>query len=52
MKKSYHTIKLVLLDVRVVHSKTNTAFGDLHASDFDLSEDGVPQKIRGCPGRS
>jgi VWFA-related protein len=39
------TSELVLLDVQVIHSKTNTAFGDLEARDFDLSEDGVPQKI-------
>lgn len=39
------TSELVLLDVQVIHNKTNTAFGDLQARDFDLSEDGVPQKI-------
>jgi VWFA-related protein len=39
------TSELVLLDVQVIQSKTNAAFGDLQARDFDLSEDGVPQKI-------
>jgi VWFA-related protein len=37
--------ELVLLDVQVIHKKTNTAFGELQAKDFDLSEDAVPQKI-------
>ncbi len=35
----------MLLDVQVIHRKTNTVFGDLQVRDFDLSEDGVPQKI-------
>lgn len=39
------TSELVLLDVQVVHRKTGTAFGQLHAKDFVISEDGVPQKI-------
>lgn len=40
------TSDLVMLDVQVIHNKTNVAAGDLTARDFDLSEDGVPQKIR------
>jgi len=39
------TSELVLVDVQVIHKKTNTAFGELQAKDFDLSEEGVPQKI-------
>ena len=39
------TSELVLLDVQVIHNKTNTAMGQLQARDFELSEDGVPQKI-------
>lgn len=39
------TSELVLLDVQVIHAKTNTAAGDLRAEDFELSEDGAPQKI-------
>ena len=39
------TSELVLLDVQVIHSKTNTAAGDLKAEDFELWEDGAPQKI-------
>lgn len=39
------TSELVLLDVQVIHSKTNAAAGDLKAEDFELSEDGAPQKI-------
>jgi VWFA-related protein len=39
------TSELVLLDVQVVHHKTNTAAGRLEAKDFELSEDGSPQKI-------
>jgi VWFA-related protein len=39
------TSALVLLDVQVIHAKTNAAAGDLHAQDFELSEDGAPQKI-------
>jgi VWFA-related protein len=43
---SFHaTSELMLLDVQVIHKKTQTAFGDLQAKDFDISEDGVPQKI-------
>jgi VWFA-related protein len=37
--------ELVLLDVQVIHDKTNTAMGQLKAKDFELSEDGAPQKI-------
>lgn len=39
------TSELVLLDVNVIHSETNTAAGELQARDFELSEDGVPQRI-------
>lgn len=39
------TSELVLLDVQVIHQKTNTAAGLLEARDFELSEDGKPQKI-------
>lgn len=39
------TSELVLLDVQVIHNKTNTAMGQLEARDFELFEDGVPQKI-------
>ena len=39
------TSDLVLLDVQVIHYKTNTPMGELKATDFELSEDGVPQKI-------
>lgn len=39
------TSELVLLDVQVVHKKTNTAMGQLQAKDFEISEDGAPQKI-------
>ena len=39
------TSDLVLLDVQVIHNKTNTAAGDLEAKDFDLAEDGVSQRI-------
>jgi len=39
------TSELVLLDVQVIHNKTNTANGDLQARDFNLFDDGVPQKI-------
>ncbi len=39
------TSDLVLLDVQVIHNKTNTAMGQLQARDFELSEDGAPQKI-------
>lgn len=39
------TSELVLLDVQVIHNKTNTAMSGLQAKDFELSEDGVPQKI-------
>jgi VWFA-related protein len=39
------TSELVLLDVQVVHQKTNTAAGLLEAKDFELFEDGVAQKI-------
>jgi hypothetical protein len=35
----------VLLDVNVIHSKTNTSAGEMQVRDFELSEDGVPQKI-------
>lgn len=34
-----------MLDVQVIHNKTHTAFAGLQAKDFDLSEDGTPQKI-------
>lgn len=37
--------ELVLLDVQVLHNKTNTALGDLQAGDFEVSEDGVQQTI-------
>ena len=37
--------ELVLLDVQVIHGRTTTALGDLQAEDFELSEDGVSQKI-------
>ncbi|HEV2448358.1 MAG TPA: VWA domain-containing protein, partial [Candidatus Sulfopaludibacter sp.] len=37
--------ELVLLDVQVLHIKTNTAMGQLQAKDFEISEDGAPQKI-------
>jgi hypothetical protein len=36
---------LVLLDVQVIHNKTNTAMGQLQAKDFELSEDGKPQQV-------
>ncbi len=39
------TSDLVLLDVQVIHNKTNTSMGQLQARDFELSEDGAPQKI-------
>jgi len=39
------TSELVLLDVQVVHNKTNTAMGQLQAKDFEISEDGAAQKI-------
>lgn len=39
------TSELVLLDVRVIQNKTNTAAGQLHAKDFEITEDSVPQKI-------
>jgi VWFA-related protein len=39
------TSELVLLDVQVVHIKTNTAMGQLQAKDFEISEDGAPQRI-------
>jgi hypothetical protein len=39
------TSELVLLDVQVIHNKTNTAMSGLQAKDFEVSEDGVPQKI-------
>jgi hypothetical protein len=39
------TSELVLLDVNVIHSKTNTSAGEMQVRDFELSEDGVPQKI-------
>jgi VWFA-related protein len=39
------TSELVLLDVQVIHNKTNTVGGNLQAKDFELFEDGVPQKI-------
>ncbi|MDR3701575.1 MAG: VWA domain-containing protein [Candidatus Sulfopaludibacter sp.] len=39
------TSDLVLLDVQVIHNKTNTAMAQLKARDFELSEDGAPQKI-------
>ncbi len=39
------TSDLVLLDVQVIHNKTNTAMGQLQARDFELSEDGAPQRI-------
>lgn len=39
------TSELVLLDVQVIHNKTHTSAGELQAKDFELSEDGAPQKI-------
>jgi VWFA-related protein len=39
------TSELVLLDVQVIHNKTGTTAAGLEAQDFDLSEDGVAQKI-------
>lgn len=39
------TSELVLLDVQVIHNRTNTARADLQAKDFELSEDGAMQKI-------
>lgn len=37
--------ELVLLDVQVLNSKTGAPRGQLHAADFELSEDGKPQQI-------
>lgn len=39
------TSELVLLDVQVINNKTKTATGQLEAHDFELFEDGAPQKI-------
>ncbi len=39
------TSDLVLLDVQVIHNKTNAAVGQLEAKDFALSEDGAAQNI-------
>lgn len=39
------TSELVLLDVQVIHNRTNTSKSDLQAKDFELSEDGAAQKI-------
>jgi VWFA-related protein len=39
------TSDLVLLDVQVIHNKTNAAAGELQVKDFELSEDGAMQKI-------
>jgi len=39
------TSELVLLDVQVIDKHTNTATGKLQATDFELSEDGAPQRI-------
>jgi VWFA-related protein len=39
------TSELVLLDVQVIHNKTKTATGQLQAKDFELFEDGAPQKV-------
>jgi VWFA-related protein len=39
------TSELVLLDVQMIHNKTNTATGQLEGKDFELFEDGAPQKI-------
>jgi VWFA-related protein len=36
---------LVLLDVQVIDKKTHTAAGKLGVKDFELTEDGTPQKI-------
>jgi VWFA-related protein len=39
------TTDLVLLDVQVVHNKTQVAAGELQAQDLLVFEDGAPQKI-------
>jgi VWFA-related protein len=39
------TSDLVLIDVQVIHDKTGTTAAGLEAGDFDVSEDGVAQKI-------
>ena len=39
------TSELVLLDVQVIHNKTNTAIGQLQGKDFEITQDGAPQKI-------
>jgi VWFA-related protein len=39
------TSELVLLDVQVVHKRTNTAMTSLEVKDFVVSENGGPQKI-------
>jgi VWFA-related protein len=40
------TTELVLVDVQVLHKRTNTPAGSLHAGDFRIFEDGVAQQIR------
>jgi VWFA-related protein len=37
--------ELVMLDVEVLHNKTNAPMAQLKAPDFQLSEDGTPQQI-------
>ena len=37
--------ELVMLDVQVLHGKTNAPMGQLQARDFRISEDGAPQQI-------
>ncbi len=39
------TSELVLLDVQVIHKKTNTATAELRREDLNVLEDGEPQKI-------
>ena len=39
------TSELVLVDVQVLHKKTGAPAPALHAADFEVSEEGVPQEI-------
>jgi VWFA-related protein len=39
------TSELVLVDVQVLHTKTRAPAATLHAGDFQISEEGVPQHI-------
>ena len=39
------TSELVLIDVQVLHTKSGSPAPELHAADFKISEEGVPQEI-------